>query len=75
MELFINHPNTVCNQIDANIGNKAGEIKARYNLKTPDALQIASALATGCGAFLTNDKALKRVTEMKVLVLQELTIL
>jgi predicted nucleic acid-binding protein len=37
-----------------------------------DALQIAVALEAGCEAFLTNDRTLKRVTELRVLVLDEL---
>ena len=43
-----------------------------YNIRLPDALQIAAALAAGCEAFLTNDGGLKRVSEIKVLVVSEL---
>lgn len=50
----------------------AARFRAKYNLRTPDALQIASALENGCDAFLCNDKDLKRVTEMKILILNEL---
>lgn len=50
----------------------ATELRARYNLSLTDAFQIAVALAAGCDAFLTNDIALKRVTEIPVLVLDEL---
>ncbi len=55
-------------------GILAGELRAKYNLQLPDALQIAVALSSGCEAFLTNDVALKRVTELRVLVLGELEI-
>lgn len=58
--------------ITAPIGNAAADFRARYNLRTPDALHIATALDVGCDAFLTNDLGLKRVTELKVLVLDEL---
>jgi len=51
---------------------QAAQWRARYNLKTPDALQVAIALSTGSDAFLTNDGGLKRVQELKVLVLDEL---
>jgi predicted nucleic acid-binding protein len=47
-------------------------ISARYSLRTPDALQVATALAAGCAALLTNDVRLQRVTELRVLVLDEL---
>ncbi|MFA0763852.1 MAG: hypothetical protein XFASWVDF_001578, partial [Candidatus Fervidibacter sp.] len=36
------------------------------------ALQLATAIKAGCDAFLTNDATLKKVTELKVLVLSEL---
>lgn len=51
---------------------QAAELRARYNLRTPDALQFAIALSTGSDAFLTNDGDLKRVQAVKVLVLDEL---
>jgi len=37
-----------------------------------DAFQIAVALAAGCDAFLTSDNTLKRVSELTILVLDEL---
>lgn len=35
-------------------------------------LQIATALTAGCEAFLSNDSSLKRVTELRVLTLDDL---
>ena len=58
--------------IDVIIAEQAADFRARYNLRTPDALQIAAALEFGCQAFLTNDIPLKRVTELRVLVVDEL---
>jgi len=58
--------------IDVIVGQRAADVRARYGLKLPDALQIATALEAGCQAFLTNDAQLKRVTELKVLVISEL---
>ncbi|MBN8591917.1 MAG: PIN domain-containing protein [Anaerolineae bacterium] len=60
--------------INPTIAERAAELRARYNLKTPDALQIAVALYQQCDAFLTNDLGLKRVTEVQVLVLDDLTV-
>ncbi len=54
------------------IAERGAELRARYNLRTPDALQVAAALMAGCEAFLTNDVALQRVTELRVLVLDDL---
>jgi len=58
--------------IDAVIAEQAAGLRAQYTLRTPDALQIATALHAGCQGFLTNDMALKRVTNLQVLVLHEL---
>ena len=58
--------------IDAPIAELAADLRARYRLRTPDALQIAAAINQGCEAFLTNDTGLRRVTELPILVLDDL---
>jgi predicted nucleic acid-binding protein len=58
--------------ITAEVAARAAGLRARHNLKTPDALQVASALEAGCEAFLTNDHGLGRVSELRVLVLDDL---
>ncbi len=58
--------------IDISVAETAADLRARYNLRTPDALQMAAAIEAGCQAFLTNDAGLKRVTELTVLTLDEL---
>jgi predicted nucleic acid-binding protein len=60
--------------VDIAIADQAASLRANYNLRTPDALQISTALAGGCQAFLTNDIGLKRVTELKVILLDELLV-
>ena len=54
------------------IAHEAARVRFKYNLQLPDALQIAAAIASNCEAFLTNDVQIKRVTELKVLVVSEL---
>jgi predicted nucleic acid-binding protein len=47
-------------------------ISRRYPfLRTTDAIQISAALDVGTDAFLTNDKKLKQIEEIKVLVLAD----
>lgn len=57
---------------DSAIARKAAEVRVRYNLTLADAFQVATALVAGCDAFLTNDATLKRVEELRMLVLVEL---
>lgn len=54
------------------IADVAADLRARYNLRTPNTLHVATAITTGCAAMLTNDVRLKRVQELPILVLDEL---
>jgi predicted nucleic acid-binding protein len=73
-DLIVHGSNTVFLPIDHDQARRAAELRVHHNLTLPDALQIAAALTVGCEAFLTNDATLKRVTELRVLVLNELEI-
>ena len=51
----------------------AAKLRAKYvAFKTMDALQIALAMEYSCDVFLTNDKQLKQVSEITVLLVDEL---
>ena len=59
-------------EIDADIAVQAGRLRGKYTaLKTVDCLQVAAAMAIGAEIFLTNDDRLKRLNEIKVLVLKD----
>lgn len=58
--------------VDGDVAEIGAMLRARYNLKTPDALQIACAISANCNAFLTNDHALSRVSEIPILLLDEI---
>jgi predicted nucleic acid-binding protein len=58
--------------LDYTAAERAADLRARYNLRLPDALQIAAALGKSCDAFLTNDLQFKRVVELPILTLDEL---
>ncbi len=48
---------------------RATELRARYSLKTPDALHYATAIEVGASVFLTGDRSLSRCAEVPVEVL------
>jgi predicted nucleic acid-binding protein len=52
--------------------NRLAQFRADLNLSLADALQVATALAADCDAFITNDLRLKRVSRINVIVIQEL---
>lgn len=54
------------------IAESAARLRAYHNLRTPDALHIATALDAACDAFLTNDNGLKRITQIRILALDDL---
>jgi predicted nucleic acid-binding protein len=56
-------------ELDAAVIDRATALRAKYGLKTPDALHLASAAAAGASVFLTGDAALSRCAEVKVEVL------
>ena len=49
---------------------RAAELRAKYRLKMMDALHVASAIVNRADLFLSNDDDLRRVTEIKVLLLK-----
>jgi len=56
-------------QVDIETVKIAARIRATFQLKTPDAIQIATAIQSKANIFLTNDKDLMRVTELEVITL------
>lgn len=53
------------------ISEKAAELRAKHLIKTPDAIQIATAIFHGANRFLTNDPGLKKVKSIEILVLDD----
>ena len=46
-------------------------LRAKYGIKTPDALQIGVGVLHKASKFLTNDSTLKKVADLDVLVLAD----
>ena len=49
--------------------DKAAEIRATFNFKTPDSLHLAAAVVHGCDRFYTHDHRLGKYTGISVEVL------
>jgi predicted nucleic acid-binding protein len=71
-DLIVSGQGTTFVPLEATIARRAAELRANYNMSLTDACQVATALAAGCDALLTNDVGLKRVQEITILVLDEL---
>ena len=57
--------------LDDDVALYAAVIAAKYGLKPPDAIVCATAIHAGCGFLLTNDPKLRRVEELKVLIIDD----
>jgi predicted nucleic acid-binding protein len=53
------------------IADRAAELRARYHLSTPDAIQIATAIEAGATGFIGNDNGFRKVREIECLVLDD----
>lgn len=57
--------------LNIEIAKLAAAYRAKYGLKTPDSIQIATAVNVSADFFFTNDMRLKAVTEIEILILDE----
>jgi len=58
--------------MDEAVSIKAAELRAKYGIRTPDAIQLASVIHKKGDVFITNDRGLKDVKEIKVLILEDI---
>jgi predicted nucleic acid-binding protein len=72
IDVVVSGRNTTFVNLDQAVGQQAARLRTDYNVRLPDALQLAAAINNGCDAFLTNDVLLKRVTGIQILVVDEL---
>ena len=70
--LFSRYPNLEWIPASLEIADKAAELRALHNLRTPDALQAATAVHSGATGFVTNDPAFTRIKQFETLVLDRL---
>lgn len=70
--VLVHFPNLSVVDVDRNVARAAAQLRAKYNVSPPDALQVAASLSYGAKAFLTNDKRLSRLQELiDILVLDD----
>ena len=58
--------------LSPDIAQKAAEIRASQNVRTPDAIQLATAVHAGAAFFLTNDLSLQKFPQLKVVIVEDL---
>jgi len=68
---LLTYPHLTVRAINHRIARRAVELRAHYRLRPADSLQVATALTSGASIFLTNDRMLTRVAELRVLLLDD----
>ncbi len=74
LELMGGDPSSVFVPIQRDTARIAADIRSSHNLTLTDAFQVASALQGNCDALLTNDKNLSTITDVKVVLVEELSL-
>lgn len=71
-QILTNAANLSLYEITEDVSTRAARLRANYGwLRTPDALQLATALEHGADIVVTNDGGWKRISELPVLVLKD----
>lgn len=59
--------------VTMNLADRAVELRTRYRLTTPDAIQVATAICHKATRFYGNDRSLRRVKEIQCVIVDEVT--
>jgi predicted nucleic acid-binding protein len=71
-DIVLDQENLITLPVSIEIAEVAAQLRATQNLRTPDAIQIATAMQRGATLFFTNDARLANVSGLEVLVLDTL---
>ncbi|MEA3333581.1 MAG: type II toxin-antitoxin system VapC family toxin [Pseudomonadota bacterium] len=70
-DILLNAEGLATFEVCHEVSELSSKLRAKYSIRTPDAIQIAVGVIYGADLFLTNDSALKKVTDLKVLILED----
>jgi predicted nucleic acid-binding protein len=60
-------PGWTLQALDADISVLAARLRAKHRLKLPDAIQLATAIHTGCYALVTHDRDFSGIADLPIL--------
>ena len=70
-DILLNSEGLTTFEVTHEISDYAAKVRAKYDIRTPDALQILTAVINNADLFLTNDENLKKISEIKVICLDD----
>lgn len=71
-DYFTNSEGVSVQSMNLSIAEETIHFRAQYNLKTPEAIQLATAKYCGADYVITNDRAWGRVSEVDVVLVSDL---
>jgi len=71
-DILLNAEGLITVEVSVAIAEKAAQLRSQYSLRTPDAIQIATALQSGATALITNDIRWPVLSNLQILVLDKL---
>ena len=71
-DILLNAQNLVTYDLSPEIAILTARVRATHDLRTPDAIQLATAIHAGASFFLSNDRALRSFPLLNVLLMDDL---
>lgn len=69
--LLTTYPHLSWVPLNLNVADLAAKLRAEHRLKTPDAIQAASAITHGATGFICNDKIFRKIQNFESLVIDD----
>ena len=70
-EILLHAEGLTTYEIVHEVSELAAKLRAKYTIRTPDAIQMAVGILYGAYTFLTNDSGLKKVKDIRVMILED----
>jgi predicted nucleic acid-binding protein len=70
--LLSTYPHLTWAETTLEIADNAARLRAKHGLRTPDAIQAATAMAHAATGFISNDPIFRRVPDFETLILDDL---
>jgi len=71
-DILLNSDAMTLMPVSPEVAERAAQLRARYTVRTPDALHLATALHAGATHFITNDTRLPALDKLQVITLDSL---
>ncbi len=69
--LLTTYPHLTWIPMTLNVADLAAKLRADYRLKTPDAIQAASAISHGATGFICNDRVFQKIEGIDCLIIDD----